>query len=207
MTHEQTRPYGYGVIERDGCQVHFGPVPAGAGSAESARVGCLVIIDDAERWHTEFSASLRNRYGRVPRTGIPRITRFRPGQTRFTVVDPAGNSIIYIERGEPDFDYGGSRDLSGLARVLDNARILKDFKTDDRAAAKVLEVGLRRFAQTATAVERKRALAMLTEIYIAAGDSERVAGARGELAALESSEADPVNISTEPLDMPTPPLG
>ncbi|RDI50947.1 glyoxalase [Nocardia mexicana] len=190
VTDEQTRPYAYAVVVRDGYQVHFGPTPKGAGSAEEAHVGCLVLIDDAERWHKEFSAGLRERYGRVPGRGAPRITRFRPGQSRFTVVDPAGNSIIYIEQDEPDFEYGGSRDLPGLARVLDNARILRDFKTDEAKAVKVLEVGLRRFALLASPLERGRALAMLAEMHAAAGDSEHAAKRRAELAALELSQED-----------------
>ncbi|WP_227979247.1 glyoxalase [Nocardia spumae] len=190
VTYEQTRPYAYGVVERDGCQVHFGPMPEAAGSAEAARVGCLVMIDDAGRWHAEFSAGLRERFGRIPGRGTPRITRFRPGQTRFSVVDPAGNSIIYIQRDEPDIEYGGSRTLSGLARVLDNARILRDFKNDDAAATRVLEVGLRRFASTATPLDRARALAVLTEIHLAAGDSARAADRRRELGALPLVDAD-----------------
>ena len=197
VTHEQTRPYHYGVVERDGHQLHFGPTPSDAGSAEAANVSCLVLIDDAELWHTEFSARLRERYGRVPARGTPRITRFRPGQTRFTVVDPAGNSVIYIQHGEPDVDYGGSRELAGLARVLDNARILRDFKADDRAAARVLEVGLRRFRHSATPFEHARALAMLNEIHTAADDSERAAQRRRDLEALQPADADRALLEAE----------
>ncbi|MBB5917025.1 hypothetical protein BJY24_005937 [Nocardia transvalensis] len=190
VTYEQTRPYTYGVVQRDGCEVHFGPMPKGGGSAEEAYVGCLVMIDDAAELHRAFSDGLRERYSRVPARGAPRITRFRPGQSRFTVVDPAGNSIIYIQRDEPEVEYGGSRDLEGLARVIDNARILRDFKTDERAAAKVLEVGLRRFAGTAPPLERGRALAMLAEMRDVAGDSGRASECRRELAALGLSRAD-----------------
>ncbi|MEU6563432.1 glyoxalase [Nocardia nova] len=190
VPHEQTRPYHYGVVERDGHQMHFGPTPKDAGSAEAAHVSCLVMIDDAELWHAEFSARLRERYGRVPGRGTPRITRFRSGQTRFTVVDPAGNSIIYIQHDEPDVEYGGSRELGGLARVLDNARILRDFKTDEQAAARVLEVGLRRFRHTATPQEHARALAVLIEIHLAADDAENAAQRRRELEALHLSDAD-----------------
>jgi hypothetical protein len=43
---------------------------------------------------------------------------------------PSGNSIIFIQRDEPtELEYGGSKQLQGLARVLDNVRILREFKT------------------------------------------------------------------------------
>ncbi|WP_280337439.1 glyoxalase [Nocardia wallacei] len=184
VTDEQSRPYAYAVLHRDGYQIHLGPTPKQAGSAEEAYVGCLVMIDDAARRHAEFSAALREHYGRVPARGAPRITRFRPGQPRFTVVDPAGNSIIYIEHGEPDLEYGGSRALAGLARVLDNARILRDFKSNEAESIRVLEVGLRRFGHSATPLERGRACAMLADMHSAAGDVEQAAGRRRELAAL-----------------------
>ncbi|GAB3932889.1 hypothetical protein GCM10027614_02870 [Micromonospora vulcania] len=67
------------------------------------------------------------------------MTRYRSGASRFSIVDPSGNTIIFIQRDEPaEVEYGGSKALQGLARVLDNARILREFKTDDRAAFRAL---------------------------------------------------------------------
>lgn len=66
------------------------------------------------------------------------------------MVDPVGNFVIYIQRDEPmEVEYGGSRELEGLARVVNNARILRDFKNDDKTAIRVLEVGLGRFGAEA----------------------------------------------------------
>ncbi|GAB2537818.1 VOC family protein [Nocardia heshunensis] len=170
VTYEMTRPYTYGVVERDGFELHFGPTPKGL-SGEEAHVGCLVLLDEVEGLHAEFKTALRARYGRVPDKGAPRITRFRPGQTRFTVVDPVGNSVIYIQRDESDVEYGGSKQLEGLARVLDNARILSEMKNDDKAAIRVLETGLRRFGASAPGEDKERALAMLAEISSTATES------------------------------------
>ncbi|MBL1073801.1 glyoxalase [Nocardia sp. 2] len=190
VTYEQTRPYTYGVVTRDGFDVHFGPTPDGFEDAQQAYIGCLVMVDGVEAWHKEFTAALRAKYGRIPVRGNPRITRFRPGQTRFTVVDPVGNAIIYIQQDEPEFEYGGSKQLEGLAKVLDNARNLRDFKNDDETAARVLETGLRRFAKLGAALERARALAMLIEIAIARGDSASVPALRSRLAQLDLSSED-----------------
>ncbi|MCU1643930.1 MAG: glyoxalase [Nocardia sp.] len=189
VTYEQTRPYTYGAVHRSGFDLHFGPTPKDL-DAQQANIGCLVLVDEVEPWHTEFTAALRTRYGKIPARGIPRITRFRPGQTRFTVVDPVGNTVIYIQRDEPDPDYGGSKELQGLARVLDNARVLRDSKNDDAAAVRVIDTGLRRHGATAAAVDRARALAMLAEIAAAADDSVRVAQLIAEIELLDLSADD-----------------
>ncbi|WP_067843919.1 glyoxalase [Nocardia lijiangensis] len=196
VTHEQTRPYVYLALEFHGCPVHFNS-PQGF-EPPPEQVGCLVMVDDVAARHREFTAALRAAFGKVPAKGRPRITRFRPGQSRFTLVDLDGNTLLFIQRNEPaKLEYGGSSDLEDLARVLDNARILRDFKNDDRAAARVLEVGLGRFAATAAPVERARALAMLAEIAVAAEDPERAARYRDEVRALELSAEDRAAVAAE----------
>ncbi|MBF6468991.1 glyoxalase [Nocardia beijingensis] len=190
VTHEQTRPYVYGAVEDHGCALHFVPAPKDA-DIPAERTGCLVMVDDVANRHQDFTAALRTRYGRVPAKGLPRITRFRPGQTRFTVVDPAGNQLIYIQRDEPPkVDYGGSKELTGLAKVLDNARILRDFKIDYPAAFRVLEVGLGRYRAEAPRLEVARALAALAELAVALGDPGRAEPFRTDLRAMELSASE-----------------
>ncbi|MEV0032344.1 glyoxalase [Nocardia sp. NPDC050793] len=197
VTHEQTRPYVYLALEFHGCPVHFSSPPTGF-ELPPELVGCLVMVDDVAARHREFTAALRAAFGKVPAKGRPRITRFRPGQSRFTLVDPDGNTLLFIQRDEPEsLEHGGSRDLENLAKVIDNARILRDFKTDDKAAARVLEVGLGRFAATAAPVERARALAMLAEIAVAAEDPERAARYRDEVRALRLSAEDRETVAAE----------
>lgn len=196
VTYEQTRPYTYGAVERDGIHVHFGPTPKGI-DAEAAHIGCVVFVDEIEPWHVEFTASLRARYGKIPARGTPRITRFKPGQSRFTVVDPVGNTIIYVQHDEPDPEYGGAKALEGLARVLDNATILRDQKLDDKAAARAIEAGIRRFGDTAPPVVRGRALAMLAEIAAAAENPTRVAELVAEIEKLDLDTADRAVVAAE----------
>ncbi|SNY79276.1 hypothetical protein SAMN04244553_1553 [Nocardia amikacinitolerans] len=197
VTHEQTRPYVYLALESHGCPMHFNSPPKGF-EIPAERVGCLVMVDDVAARHREFTTALRAAFGKVPAKGRPRITRFRPGQSRFTLVDPDGNTLLFIQRGEPrKLEYGGSPELADLAKVLDNARILRDFKNDDEAAARVLEVGLGRFAATAAPVERARALAMLAEIAVAAEDPERAARYRDEVRALNLSTEDRAAVAAE----------
>ncbi|MFI9634961.1 glyoxalase [Nocardia sp. NPDC051929] len=197
VTHEQTRPYVYGAVEDHGCALHFVPAPKDS-DIPAERAGCLVMVDDVASRHRAFSAALRSRYGKIPAKGLPRITRFRPGQSRFTVIDPAGNQVIYIQRDEPPkVEYGGSKELDGLSRVLDNARILRDFKTDDKAAFRVLEVGLGRFRSEAPRLDVARALAALAELAVATGDPGGADGFRAELRAMELSAEERAYIADD----------
>lgn len=197
VTHEQTRPYVYGAVEDHGCALHFVPTPKDAG-IPAERAGCIVMVDDVASRHRAFTAALRSRYGKVPAKGLPRITRFRPGQSRFTVFDPAGNQVIYIQRDEPpEVEYGGSKELDGLARVLDNARILRDFKNDDKAAFRVLEVGLGRFGAEAPRLDAARALAALAELAVATGDPGGADRFRARLRAMDLSGDERASIAEE----------
>ncbi|OQS15796.1 glyoxalase [Nocardia donostiensis] len=197
VTHEQTKPYVYGAIEANDCALHFTSAPKDA-PASDGQAGCLVMVDDVASRHRSFTEALRTRYGKVPASGPARITRFRSGQTRFSVIDPDGNWLTYIQRDEPEeLEYGGSRELDGLARVIDNARILREFKNDDKSATRALEAGLRRFGAAATTLDRARALAALLELAVATEDSERAAARRADLAALELTESERSTLTEE----------
>ncbi|MGW0178334.1 glyoxalase [Nocardia sp. NPDC003345] len=183
ITYRQTKPYVYGAIKAHGCDLNFTD-PQGEESKEGV-AGCLVLVDDIAARHRAFTLGLRKRFGAIPAKGCGRITRFRPGQTRFSLIDPDGNWITYIEKSEPeDLEYGGSEELTGLARVLDNARILRDFKTDHRAAERAIEAGLHRYGAEASRSELARAHAALAELAVALENPEKADERRADLRAL-----------------------
>lgn len=189
----QDRPYMYLSLELDDIRVDFSD--AGHGKSEDVHpAGFLVYVDDVASRHDGFVDSLRRRRGAVPTAGLPRLTRLRPGQTRFTVYDPTGNGFTLIDFDEPDIEYGGSRELSGLAKALDNVRIFRDFKEDDQLAARALDTALRRHRGTADRIDLARALADRIELAIALDDPDTVATAEEELGAmaLTSSEKDAI---------------
>ncbi|MFE0107268.1 glyoxalase [Streptomyces sp. NPDC059009] len=198
VTYEMRKPYLYLALAYSGFSLNFGKAPEGADPSREDVGACLVMVDAVAPYHAAFTAAMRQAYGKVLASGRPRITRYRPGASRFTLVDPAGNSVMFIQRDEPmELEYGGSKELPPLARALDNARIYREFKNDDRAAVRVLTSALRRHGDAAPAVDRALALATLVELAVAMGEHGKVEGLALELKALELSEAEQERVADE----------
>ncbi|MGN9787140.1 glyoxalase [Nonomuraea sp. ZG12] len=170
-TYKQSKPYVYLALEWSGVHLHFGPAPKGLDPAREESGGCLVMVDAVAPYHAAFVAAMRRTHGKVLSSGLPRITRYRPGASRFTLIDPSGNSIIFIQRDEPaELEYGGSKKLTGLAKVLDNARILREFKNDDLQAFRALKSGVRRHGADAPVAELAIALCLLIDLATVLGE-------------------------------------
>ncbi|MDF2695228.1 MAG: hypothetical protein K0S65_3611 [Labilithrix sp.] len=195
VTYQQARPNPYAALRRGDANLHFfglqGLDPKKAFST------CLIVMPEVESVHKMFAEALRGAYGRVPVAGIPRISRMRKGQSRFTIVDPAGNSVIVVRSDEAnDTTTPSSKPLSRLARALEQATILRDGKNDDLAAAKVLDVALSK-DEPWSPIERARALAARTELAVALGDGTRAATLRDELGKLPLSNEERARFAEE----------
>ncbi|MFD4401393.1 glyoxalase [Nocardia sp. NPDC058499] len=199
VTHEQHKPYGYGALRAHDCEIHYYAAPVTGHERQAQETaGCLIMVDDVAGRHRDFTAALRKRYGKIPAKGAARITRLRPGQTRFSAIDPDDNWITYIQVETPeDVEYGGSVELSGLAKVLDNARILRDYKVDDDSAERALEAGLRRHGAEASRIERAQAYAALAELAVALENPAKAEARRADLAALSLTESERAELATE----------
>lgn len=147
ITTRQERPNPYASTRWRNADLHFY-------GGDSVGI-CLFIVDEVEHLHAEFK-----RIGTW--SSNARITRMKPGQSRFTVFDPAGNSVIYIRRGEKN-PHEKKALGSPLEKAMRAAEVLRDFKNDDAAAAKVLTQALAK-AKDANPDEVKRAKAMLAEL-------------------------------------------
>jgi len=194
VTYRQERPNPYAATRRGDIHLHFMGIPGFV--AATSYSTCLVVVPEVEQLHRELAARLREAYGKVPLTGLPRISRMKPGQSRFTLVDVAGNSVIYIRDNAPDgYDEEASDAPSQtrLGKVLRTAARLRDFKNDDAAAARVLEAALKK--PEGTAFERARVLVARAEIAAAAGDTARVQRAREEIStmALDAGERSQID--------------
>jgi hypothetical protein len=194
---QQTRPYLYMTFRFGDFALHFKDAPRNLNPADELSGGCLVMVDAVDAYHRTFSAGLRRRYGRMPTSGLPRITRLRPDQTRFCLYDPTGNCIVFINRTEPDIEYGGSSSMSGLAKALDNVRILRDIKNDGALAARALDVALSRHRDAAPRVDVARGLADRVELAIALGDREAAEVHRDQLLSMGLSAAERAAIAVQ----------
>ncbi|RQP10134.1 MAG: hypothetical protein EAS52_23140 [Parapedobacter sp.] len=148
ITYKQTRPYQYGVVARGGSELHFGRVK-GMETTGNGYNGCLVIVPDAEEVYREFTATFKEKLGRVPHSGIPRISRMKPATTRFTLTDVSGNSLIFVDSdsGEKDqetWEKADDKSQSPLQKAIAMAIRFRDYKEDEQAAAKTLDVALRK---------------------------------------------------------------
>ncbi|MBY8872606.1 glyoxalase [Micromonospora sp. PLK6-60] len=206
VTWEQTRPYLWLAFRWSGFELNYRAAPDGVDPSAEKTGGALVMVDAVAPYHAAFAEAMRRGYGRVLAKGRPRIGRLRPGASRFTVTDPSGNIIVFIQRNEPNIEYGGAKELAGLARVLDNARILREFKNDDRAAFRALDSGLRRRGEAASPVEQALALAALIELSVALDEEERAPewGARLRALPLSAAERDQVTLSVADQTLLTP---
>jgi hypothetical protein len=190
VTYRQKAPNVYGVVRRGACELHFfglkGLEPKAAFST------CLVLVSDVEVLHQTFADAMRQVLGKVPVAGLPRISRMKPGQTRFTITDPAGNSVIFIKRGAGDQAAGEEYKKEGqprLQRAITLAARLRDYKGDDAAAAKALDVALAH-PDPADPFDRACALAARAELAIAMEDRQLAVRLQAELETLSLSGAD-----------------
>ena len=134
-TYRQVRPYPYAVVAREDLHIHLfgmdGFEPANSyGTA-------IVVVPDPDALYQDFAAGLRKARGKLPVTGIPRITRPRKkyGTVRgFSVVDPGGNWLRISKLGESE-ETDSAEKATGLAQIFYVATRLGDSRGDERAGA------------------------------------------------------------------------
>lgn len=190
ITYRQKAPNPYGVVTRDGYELHFfglkGLDPTSAFST------CFVMVPDVETVHAEFAASLAKTLGRSPGKGLPRISRMRPGQTRFTLTDPNGSSVTFIKYGPEDEENAHAYEdptLTPLQKAIKAAERLRDYHLDDGMAAKALDVALSR-AGTESGRDRAAALTARAELARALGEPDLAERLEKEAAVLREESAE-----------------
>lgn len=197
-TYYQKSPYGYGVMSRGEYGLHF--VQQQALKPEENSVGCLVMVTDVEAVHQNFSRALKGKLGRVPNKGLPRITRIRPGQTRFTVTDPSGNWVTFIKFGGEDEELTVNSeqigDQSPLEFAISRATRFREFKLDLAGAAKILEVALKRHPDE-TAIVIAQALLLRAEIALDVEETSIASASLQKLRELPLSEAEHASLNSE----------
>ncbi len=145
LTYRQKVPNAYATLRHtDGYEIHcFGMKDL---RPKDNYGMCLVVVPEVEKLHSVFSGLLKAYPGGKVEGGFPRISRMKPGQTRFTIRDVAGNSVIYVKAGPEDKEAAQAYlkpGLTPLQRALALASRLRDFRNDDAEAAQALDRALR----------------------------------------------------------------
>lgn len=139
ITYRQTWPNPYVAVRREGINLHFFGMddydPVQSYST------CVIVVADAGGLFEAFAAGMRSVRGKLLLSGLPRMTRPRLSNDRytgFTVVDPGGNWIrITRATAEPEA-------RTKLAAALENAARQADSHGDERQGLKILEGALTR---------------------------------------------------------------
>jgi catechol 2,3-dioxygenase-like lactoylglutathione lyase family enzyme len=181
ITYQQARPNTYAVVKYEDINLHFftmkGYEPKDSYST------CLVLVPDLVGLHQVFSSSLRGHYGKLPIAGIPRISKLNNSnadkQLRFNVIDPGGNWVRFIPKGEQPAESEAGDDAekasqTKLGRAAHAADWLLEAEGDFAGAAKLLDKAL---ARTLLGETRQIALseaerAALADEYQRAADLE-----------------------------------
>lgn len=113
-----TSPNPYAALKWQGIELHFygsrKVVPS-----ENPTI-CFLLVKDVDQVNRSFTEALKNIYGKIPRSGFPKITKVRDlsGDRRFTLTDTGGNTL-YI--GMP------ATEEDRFFRKLDNQEYAKPF--------------------------------------------------------------------------------
>jgi hypothetical protein len=190
VTYRQAKPNPIVSFRREDVDLMFFGV---AGFEPKDSMGsCLLIVPDTRALFEEFAAGLRAHYGRLPISGIPRITRprvRRGGGGGFSVVDPGGNWIrVHTEQDGQDPDERPA--ARPLELVVQAAARQADARGEDRVAIGMLRNGLDRHPDASDA-ERLPILAYLAELLVRVGDRDEAAEVLGTIARLDLDRTDP----------------
>jgi hypothetical protein len=147
VTYRQVKPNPYVAFEGHGFPIHY--YGLAGHRAEDSHSTCGVLVADTQPLFESLASGLRSKYGRLPVSGHPRITRPRPrrnagGLSGFSLIDPAGNWIRIMRAPSEGTDATPPAESSPLRETLLNAIVLADSKGDAEQAAKILGGALRR---------------------------------------------------------------
>jgi hypothetical protein len=127
----------------------------------------IITVPDSDGLYRDFASKLRERYGKLPVTGIPRVTRPRKKYgtvSGFSIVDPGGNWLRISKSGDTEQE-DSAKETEGLAGFINVAARLGDAHGDEALALKTLESGIKRFPD-APAIVRAKAYLYRAELAI-----------------------------------------
>jgi hypothetical protein len=147
VTYRQLRPNAYLALCREGIDLHYFGMDGFR--PEDSYGSCLIVVPDTQPLFDVFAAGLRERYGKLPMSGFPRITRPRRRKNAgnlsgFSLVDPAGNWIRVVTDPSRAGPEAPQLEESKLSRAMADAIVFADSKDDVPQAIKILSRALDR---------------------------------------------------------------
>ena len=115
-TYRQLRPNPHAVVSRGELAIHLAGIDGF--DPEQSYASVIVVVPDPDALYQAFAAGLRQLYGRLPVSGIPRITRPRKRYgtvAGFSLIDVGGNWLRVSRAGDTEED--AEHADAGLARI------------------------------------------------------------------------------------------
>lgn len=101
-----TSPNAYAAMAIGNIELHFWGNRKNVPAENSSM--CFILVEDVDAVNDAFTNNLKAHTGKVPRSGIPKITKVRDlvGDRRFTLTDPGGNTLFIgtpVKEGSVNF--------------------------------------------------------------------------------------------------------
>ena len=151
VTYQQKSPNSYICLKIREIEIHFFALKQLR--PENNYSSCYLVVDKIDDLYNSFSVGLKNKLGKVPTKGIPRINPLKDmasyGVRQFVVIDPSGN---YVRIGQPIiktdsliYSESGKKPVKGtpLAKAYELGSRLANGKDDLKAAVEVLDKAIK----------------------------------------------------------------
>ncbi|MCW5873594.1 MAG: hypothetical protein KIS88_03000 [Anaerolineales bacterium] len=166
-TYRQLRPNPYAVVQYEDIHLHlFG---MDGFNPEDSYGTVIIVVPDTDALYRHVAERLRAAFGKLPVSGLPRVTRPRKKfgtVTGFSLVDPGGNWLRISQLGATE---ESEEKAEGLEHFISVAARLGDAHGSETDALRTLENAIARFPQ-AGALERARAYLYRGELAVRLGD-------------------------------------
>ncbi len=174
IKYEQHAPYVYGSVGLEQIQLDFIGSKTLLENQESSHI-CLIVVENVADLQKRFSTGVKALFGKQLRKGIPRIGSVNTvsKDQRFTVIDPSGNRLIFVQPKTKSPQKTKPKNLTPLARAVQAARLYAYSREDPQMAVDHLDLALENLTDEPSEV-RFRAFVLRADLAEMLDDRERL---------------------------------